>query len=238
MVEYLKELLAPLLKIDLTAPHIPAGHEKDKYLKAVRASKRFLTMRYTLLSLYGVAWFIGIVLGTIVLLFSPIPLWWISPLVAVFIGSKVLLMYITTRIDYDLRWYLITDTTLRVRYGVFSIREITVSFGNVQNVRIVQGPVERLFDISTLIVDTAGGGNADRDPHIKAHRAVMRGIENPKEVRDMILSVLKMNKHSGLGDPDDEIMAMKGDKDINTELRMIAQETGKLKQLFTQTISS
>lgn len=237
MIEKLKEILAPLLKIDLTAPHIPAGHESDTYLRAVRASPRFLSMRYTLLSLYGCMWLLLILIGTIITIFIPFSLWLLTPFIALIIGMKVLLMYITTRIDYDMRWYIITDTTLRVRYGVWSLQEITVSFTNVQNVRIVQGPVERLFDISTLIVDTAGGGNADRDPYAKGHRAILRGIENPKEVRDMILTVLKMNREAGLGDPDEKQFPQVFDSEIKNELTLIANETGMLKQIFTSSVA-
>lgn len=236
MIEVLKEFLAPLLKIDLSAPHIPAGHENDRYLRAVRASPRFLTMRYTLLSLYGCTWLLFILIATIVTIFIPFSLWLLTPLIAFIMGTKVLLMYITTRIDYDMRWYIITDTTLRVRYGVWSLQEITVSFTNVQNVRIVQGPVERLFDISTLIVDTAGGGNADRDPYAKGHRAILRGIENPKELRDMILTVLKMNKEAGLGDPEEKRIPEIFSSEIKNELKLIANETSMLKKLFISSV--
>lgn len=237
MIETLKEFLVPILKIDITAPHIPAGHESDAYLRAVRASPRFLSMRYTLLSLYGCTWLLLILIGTIITTFFPFSLWLLTPLIALIIGTKVLMMYITTRIDYDMRWYIITDTTLRVRYGVWSVQEITVSFTNVQNVRIVQGPVERLFDISTLIVDTAGGGNAGRDPYAKGHRAILRGIENPIEVRNMILTVLKMNREAGLGDPEEKRISGVFGSDIKRELKLIVNETGMLRQLFASSIA-
>ncbi len=99
--------------------------------------------------------------------------------------------------------------------------------------RIAQGPVERLFDISTLIVETAGGGSNEKNPHVKSHQAILRGIENAKEIRDMIISILQQQKRAGLGDPDDDIEhhAKAAALPIR-ELDAIAAETQKLRQLF------
>ncbi len=38
------------------------------------------------------------------------------------------------------------------------VKEKTISFANVQNMRVVQGPLLRYFGIWHLKVDTAGGG--------------------------------------------------------------------------------
>lgn len=234
MVEFLKQLAAPLLHLDLNAPHVPAGHENDRYLRVVRASPRFLSMRYMLVAFYAIGFLLIIAAEMIGSLFVPFTLWWLTLLIAMFFGLKILAMIIVTRFDYDMRWYIITDTSLRVRYGVWALREITVSFGNVQNVRIAQGPVERLFDISTLIVETAGGGSNEKNPHVKSHQAILRGIENAKEIRDMIISILQQQKRTGLGDPDDDIEHhAKAAALPIPELDAIAAETQKLRQLFT-----
>lgn len=234
MVEFLKQLAAPLLHLDLNPPHVPAGHENDRYLRVVRASPRFLSMRYMLVALYAVGFMAIIAAEMIGSLFVPFTLWWLTLLIATFFGFKILAMIIVTRFDYDMRWYIITDTSLRVRYGVWSLREVTVSFGNVQNVRIAQGPMERLFDISTLVVETAGGGNNEKNPGMQSHQAVLRGIENAKEIRDMIVSILQQQKRAGLGDPDDAVEHLSSAELPMQELRAIASETQKLRQLFTQ----
>ena len=79
---------------------------------------------------------------------------------------------------------------------------MTISHANVQNLRVVQGPLMRYFGISSLSVDTAGGGGG----HGVSSRTVqLRGIENAHAVRDQILALLKAHGGgAGLGDLDDE----------------------------------
>ncbi|MCH8823671.1 MAG: PH domain-containing protein [Planctomycetes bacterium] len=119
--------------------------------------------------------------------------------------------YFLIRIDYDMRYYVITDRSLRIREGALLIHEATFTFANVQNLKIHQGPLERLLGISNLIVETAGGAGSKKDshkgasafPHMHGHQGVFRGIENAQEVRDQILSLLKQYRDSGLGDPEE-----------------------------------
>ena len=66
--------------------------------------------------------------------------------------------YIAIHLRYDTTWYVMTSRSLRIRRGIWTIHETTISFENVQNVTVTQGPVERLFGIANVRVDTAGGG--------------------------------------------------------------------------------
>ena len=38
------------------------------------------------------------------------------------------------RLDFEKRWYLVTDRSLRVREGVVNVREMTIMFANIQNI--------------------------------------------------------------------------------------------------------
>ncbi|MBK9250230.1 MAG: PH domain-containing protein [Ignavibacteria bacterium] len=58
-------------------------------------------------------------------------------------------MVVVTRISFDLRWYIITDTSITVRQGAWTVREITVSYQNIQNERIA-GLLERYFGFANL----------------------------------------------------------------------------------------
>lgn len=69
-----------------------------------------------------------------------------------------IVVYVALHLRYDTTWYVVTDRSLRIRRGIWVIEETTITFENVQNVSITQGPVERAFGIATLVVDTAGGG--------------------------------------------------------------------------------
>src|SRR5207249_3022813 len=68
------------------------------------------------------------------------------------------------RLDYEKRWYVVTDRSLRIREGVVKVREMTVNFANIQNISISQGPLQRILGIADLRVDTAGGGGRAANP--------------------------------------------------------------------------
>jgi uncharacterized membrane protein YdbT with pleckstrin-like domain len=109
------------------------------------------------------------------------------------------------RLDFEKRWYVITDRSLRIREGVMSVSEMTVNFANVQNLSVSQGPIQRALGIADLQVETAGGGGATRGQHAtrNLHTAIFRGIANAQEIRELIQERLKGLKDAGLGDPED-----------------------------------
>jgi membrane protein YdbS with pleckstrin-like domain len=111
------------------------------------------------------------------------------------------------RLEFEKRWYIVTDRSLRVREGVIGIREMTVNFANIQNISISQGPLQRILGISDLRVDTAGGGGSSPSEQgsQNLHTAWFRGIENANEVRGIIQDRLRHLKDSGLGDHEELI---------------------------------
>ncbi len=90
-------------------------------------------------------------------------------------------------LDYRNRWYVLTDRSLRIREGVWIVREMTISLANVQNVSMSQGPIQRIFGIAEVDVSTAGGGELDLGDGNSMHRGVLRGVENADKVRDRIV---------------------------------------------------
>lgn len=54
----------------------------------------------------------------------------------------------------------ITDDVVAVREGVLTRQLVAVPLARIQSVRVVQGPLQRLFDLATVHVDTAGGLHA------------------------------------------------------------------------------
>lgn len=112
------------------------------------------------------------------------------------------------RLDYEMRWYVATDRSLRLREGLVAVREMTLTYANVQNVSIRQGPLQRLLGLSDLVVQTAGGGGSRQDAHGQEagpsmHEGTLRGVDNAEEIRDLILSHLRRLRDAGLGDPDE-----------------------------------
>jgi len=115
-----------------------------------------------------------------------------------------------TRLNYEMRWYIVTDRSLRLREGIFGVREMTLTYANVQNIAIQQGPLQRLLGIADVVVRTAGGGGAT-DKHGREgrglgaamHTGTLRAVDNAEQVRDLILERLRRLRDAGLGDPDD-----------------------------------
>ena len=96
-----------------------------------------------------------------------------------------------------------------MREGVVVVREMTVTFANIQNIAISQGPIQRVLGLADLRVDTAGGGamNSQKHPGQNLHTAWFRGVNNASEVRQVIQDRLRQFKDTGLGDGDDHPVA-------------------------------
>jgi uncharacterized membrane protein YdbT with pleckstrin-like domain len=108
------------------------------------------------------------------------------------------------KLDFEKRWYLVTDRSLRLREGILNVREMTITFANIQNISISQGPIQRLLGIADLRVDTAGGSSVSHKEHKgkpeSLHTAFFRGVENANAIRELIQARLRALKDSGLGD--------------------------------------
>ena len=110
------------------------------------------------------------------------------------------------RLDFELHWYIVTDRSLRIRTGLLRLRETTMSFANIQQVTVTQGPLQRLLGLADVRVQSAGGGgHAEHPPGADAslHTGVFHGVANATEIRDLILDRLRQFRATGLGDPDD-----------------------------------
>jgi membrane protein YdbS with pleckstrin-like domain len=124
------------------------------------------------------------------------------------LGSTLLLLvvrYFLLRLDYDMRFYVLTDRSLRIRRGALTIEESTYTFANVQNLSLRQGPLERLFGVTNLHVETAGGGAAEASGdagHGMFHRGRLEGIEPvvAERLRDRIRRLVAHYQGAGLGD--------------------------------------
>lgn len=209
MIRLLVALIGPLLKVAPTPPHIPLG-AKDPIV--FRASERWLAYRYLLLAVSILPVMFAPVMIVVGLLATaakgkPNPpfVWVILVLLVIAIALGAAVALVSARLDYEFHCYVMTDRSVRIRHGIWEQVEATLTYANVQNVRVVQGPLERIFGISSVVVDTAGsGGRSEReDPLLQHHRGVIRGIENAQVLRDRIMDRMKKSKSSGLGDPDD-----------------------------------
>lgn len=112
-----------------------------------------------------------------------------------------IIAYLAIHLRYDTTWYVMTDRSLRIRRGIWIIHETTITFENIQNVKVSQGPVQRYFGISDVVVETAGGGGDSKHKGFQVtNQGIIEGIANASEIRDRILSRMRQSVSAGLGD--------------------------------------
>ncbi len=124
----------------------------------------------------------------------------------VFFFAQAFVSYTVLRLDYDQRWYMVTDRSLRIRSGVWSVWEMTMSFANLQQVVVTQGPLQRWLGLADLRVESAGGGGSQQTQQggtRSLHLGIFHGVSNAAEIRDLILERLREYRATGLGDPDE-----------------------------------
>ena len=141
---------------------------------------------------------IALIIGDVWFLLIPI-----LPAVIVLMIVPDIVGYIAVHLRYDTTWYVMTDRSMRIRRGIFSIRETTITFENVQNIKVEQGPVERSFGIGTLIVETAGSGGGSSHGSGAARPTnvgVIEGVADAAALRERILPQLRGSLNAGLGD--------------------------------------
>ena len=127
----------------------------------------------------------------------------VAPLIVVLILPDVI-AYVAIHLRYDTTWYVLTDRSLRIRRGIWVLHETTISFENVQNVEVRQGPLQRYFGIADVVVQTAGGGarqsKGESGTTVNAHTGILQGLDDAQEVRNLILDRVQRSRSAGLGD--------------------------------------
>lgn len=104
------------------------------------------------------------------------------------------------RLRYDCTWYVLTERALRIRRGLIVIQETTITYENVQNVSVTQGPLQRLFGISNIVVETAGGGAASGQSEQGSPGGLIEGVGRAEALRERIMTQVRASRTAGLGD--------------------------------------
>lgn len=214
MINAVRNLALALLKIP-PEPAPPAGsHESVRIFRAAQNFYRLLLVKWALKQ-------VGVIIGAVFSFFMIGELskawdarlvFWIN--VAEWIGlvgiiAQMPFTLALVRFDFELRWYIVTDRSLRIRAGIWDIREMTMTFANIQQITVEQGPLQRLLGLADVMVRTAGGGSGvaeqaqQKGQHQLMHLGYFHGVDNAGEIRDLILQRMRKLRDSGLGDPDD-----------------------------------
>lgn len=206
--------LAAIVERALQIPRTPAPPPGDEGTTRVfRASPRYFSYRFLAFAVGRLTTLLLLLVSAVALL----PALQATPLsdelaVGLFVLLfalfllQTLVSYVALRLDYEKRWYLVTNRSLRIRQGVVAVSEMTITFANIQNISVSQGPLQRWFGISDLRVDTAGGSGqraSAEHAELGLHTAYFRGVDNPESIRTLMQERLRRLKDAGLGDPDD-----------------------------------
>jgi uncharacterized membrane protein YdbT with pleckstrin-like domain len=237
MFEQLKAWLLRVIKV----PAQPRPPASDQHIRRVfRAAPNFWRYKLVLWLLKQTAAVCGLVFGLgfvrvfasatpfhvlSVLLFALEYIAWVTFLVQLPLGYALL------RLDFDMRWYVLTDRSMHLREGTLRLTEKTITFANVQNITVRQNPLQRLLGLADVQVRTAGGGGSSADPHSQSggmHEARFHGVNNPEEIRDAIRERVRLHRDAGLGDTDDPehlpvetSNAVLAARDVLTEVRAL-----------------
>lgn len=170
-------------------------------------------------------------------------LWVVEGISVVAFILQIPVTYAMVRLDYELRWYVVTDRSLRIRTGTWKVQEMTMSFANIQHVAVSQGPLQRLLGLADVQVRSAGGGG---DQHAQPgqaesmHQGLFHCVDNAEAIRDLILERLRRFREAGLGDPEDDhaiheepgtvAPETQWNEELRAAIRELRLETGRLRE--------
>ena len=196
------KVLVQCFRVPSEPPKLPA--QSNEAIRSYRPADGFLKyLKFQFWILLTVIDLGLLVLWGIVFIVSPIAGVIITPIALAIIIIPDVIAYVAVHLRYDTTWYVISDRSLRIRRGIWIIHETTITYENIQNVIVDQGPLQRWFGIADVVVKTAGGGGGGHEQSaamMGGHHGLIEGIANAAEVRDLIMNRLRHSKVAGLGD--------------------------------------
>ncbi len=194
-------VLAALFRVPRDAPNLPVAqgdaavtfHPAPGFLAYLKFWFWFVLVSFDGFML--IAWIVMAVANPLAATILALPFF----LVAV---VPDILAYVAIHLRYDTTWYVMTGRSIRIRRGIWTIHEVTITFENVQNVKLHSGPVQRYFGIANVIIETAGAG-ASHGPHGERSAlnvGVIEGIADAPRIRDLIMDRVRASRTTGLGD--------------------------------------
>jgi len=203
-----------LFRVPAQPPTLPAPAGGVRTIRPAPGYLQYLKFFFWLMLIPGDV--VPIVVWSATVVAFPIVGIALVPAVVIVVIAPDVIAYVAIHLRYDTTWYVLTDRSLRIRRGIWVIHETTISFENVQNVEVRQGPLQRMFGIADVIVQTAGGGatrshgKADASGTFGAHVGVLEGIDDADAIRNQILAAVERTRQAGLGDEHPHAVAPTG----------------------------
>jgi len=193
-------VLSDMMNVPEEPPNVPPGSGEVRSLKPSPGYLRYLKMWFWIVAVLFDVCLIGA--WVIICFVQPVVGMISAPIVWAVAIIPDIIAYIALHLRWDTTWYVITDRAVRIRKGIWIIHESTITFENIQNVEIRQGPIERKFGIANLMIQTAGGAAAAAGSQGggTGQHGLLQGIEKPEELRAMFMARAGLSKSAGLGD--------------------------------------
>ena len=222
MPDWLQRLVLRLFRVP-AEPDPPAGDPSS--LRVFRAAPQYFRYRLIGWGIGQLGTLLGLTVGLLIG-FAFLDRWLGSGLIGVavtFLGvmawlaflAQIPVSYGALRLDYELRWYMLSDRALRIREGILKVREQTMTFANIQQISVRQGPLQRLMGIADVEVRTAGGGSTE-EAGDDMHRGFFRGVTEAEAIRDTIRARVRAYREAGHGEVPDRDGAPESDA-VRTE---------------------
>lgn len=179
-----------------------AIHARQGQLRVFPPSRRYLSY----LKLY---FWVGLVAIDAIILLGWVLIWNAQPIAGWLLAVPALVIaivpdiiaYIAIHLRYDTIWYGVSDRGIFIRRGIWVITEHTITMENIQNISVAQGPIEQLYRIATVTIETAGAEAGEgHDAFRGGNQSIMVGLGNATEVRELILERVRASRSAGLGD--------------------------------------
>ncbi len=194
-------VLAHLFRVPKAAPRL--SKEMSDNLQVFHPSRQYLK--------YMKAYFwVALVVIDVAIFVVWLIIYWASPTTGILLSLPALVIavlpdiiaYIAIHLRFDTIWYAISDRGLYVRRGIWIITEHTITLENIQNVSVRRGPIEQLFGISTVVIETAGSSASGEEEGVFAvgNQTIMVGLDNAAEISEMLLKHVRQSASAGLGD--------------------------------------
>lgn len=216
-------------------PHVPDGDGDS--VRVFNAGRNYFTLRLILWGLCNVAMALVLFAGFVGGFHPKLPplvrtIWMTveAGAVGLFLVS-IPITYFLQRLNYEMRWYIVTDRSLRIRSGVVFLKEMTMTFANIQEIRVNANPIERMLGLANVAVRSAGGGDGGAHGHAASgHVGEFAGVDNAEAIRDLLIERLRVYRDSGLGEKTTEV----GEQPALSAAREVLQETRALRNALAR----
>ena len=181
---------------------------------------------------WAVPFFIGLIVWIVLLAFIPRAeaAWWILALC--FVGFLVVmgLVFLWLPAFFRSLEYVIDSDSVKMKKGVFWKKNVTVPFAKITNVDVTQGPLQRIFDIGTIHVQTAGAGG---QPGTRAE-LLMMGVRDLDGTKEAIMTRVRGYETAGPAEVKDKVVE-KGEPSV---FERMLEELAAIRELLEKRESS